>query len=178
MPDHSPYGHAFGELSTLVFIELVEEAADYLEAFHRANLLDDLHGDEKEDADPEARSVENAASSAAAPEGSLLPGERALDVALAAGYVLRTKAEGWKQFCERMSVPPFVLWREFPGLERLQRALTLAETAAFTAEGFRRWRNRIRPNGEAELTEAPLSVVGIAEATERMFRTRAAWWGG
>ncbi len=32
MPDYSPYGHAFNELSLLVFIELVEEAARYREA--------------------------------------------------------------------------------------------------------------------------------------------------
>ena len=113
-----------------------------------------------------------------APEESLLPGERALDVALAAGWVLRTKAEGWRRFWERLSVPPFVLWEGFPGLDRLQRALALAEKAAFTAKGFRRWLNRIRPKSEPEMTEVPLSVGGIADATERMFRTRVAWWGG
>jgi hypothetical protein len=176
MPDHSPHAHAFGELSMLTFIELVEEAADYLEAFQRADLLGDP--DTNEDDKPEAESVGSVASPEKPSKETLLPGERALDVALAAGWVLRTKAEGWKLFCERLSVPPFLLWEGFPGLDRLQRALALADTAAFTSVGFLRWLNRIRPKGEAELTEVPLSVIGVADATEEMFRTRAAWWGG
>jgi hypothetical protein len=35
---------------------------------------------------------------------------RCLDIALAAGFVLRAKADGWKLFCERLTVPPFALW--------------------------------------------------------------------
>ena len=33
MQDHAPYGDAFSELALLVFIELLEEAARYEEAF-------------------------------------------------------------------------------------------------------------------------------------------------
>ena len=37
MPDHAPYAHAFDELALLIFIELLEEAAGYLDAFARAD---------------------------------------------------------------------------------------------------------------------------------------------
>jgi hypothetical protein len=94
--------------------------------------------------------------------------------------MLRTKADGWKLFCERLNLPPFQLWQlgPLPGFDRLQRGLGLAEQAAFTSEGFLRWLNRVRPAGEPELAHLPLTVEGIAEAAERMFRERAAWWCG
>jgi hypothetical protein len=37
-------------------------------------------------------------------------GQRAFDLALAAGFVLRTKAEGWKLFYEGMNVPALAAW--------------------------------------------------------------------
>jgi hypothetical protein len=37
MRDHAPYAHAFDELAFLVFIELLEEAARYLETFAHAD---------------------------------------------------------------------------------------------------------------------------------------------
>jgi hypothetical protein len=52
MTDQSPFGHAFGELYTLVILELVEEAADYLEAFRRVDLLIEPTRDEEEDEEP------------------------------------------------------------------------------------------------------------------------------
>lgn len=36
MSDHSPYAHAFDELATLIFLELLEDAGNYFDAFHRA----------------------------------------------------------------------------------------------------------------------------------------------
>ncbi len=99
-------------------------------------------------------------------------------LALAAGFVLRTKAEGWKLFCERLNVPALVLWRLYPGLDRLQRALALAEKAAFTAEGFLRWANAVRPAGKPGWIEVLPTVEGVASATEEMFRQRVAWWRG
>jgi hypothetical protein len=102
---------------------------------------------------------------------------RALDIAFAAGYMLRTKANGWKLFCERLNVPPFLLWEEFPGFDRVQRALALAEKAAFVPEGFLVWLNRVRPKGEPELTAVPLTVEGVADETEKAYRHRVQWWG-
>ena len=90
---------------------------------------------------------------------------------------MRTKADGWKLFCARLTVPPFLLWEGFPGFDRLQRALALTEKAAFTPEKFLRWLNTVRPAGKPELTEAPLTVEGVADANEKVFRQRTAWWG-
>jgi hypothetical protein len=99
-------------------------------------------------------------------------------MALAASFALRTKADGWKLFCARMAVPPFALWEGLPGFDRLQRALKLSENAAFVPEGFLRWLNAIRPAGEAERAEVPLTVEGVVTATEELFRQRIQWWGG
>jgi transposase len=102
---------------------------------------------------------------------------RTLDLALAAGYVLRTKANGWKLFCERLNVPPFLVWEMHPGFDRLQLVLALADKAAFVSEGFLRWLNRVRPKREPEMTAVPLSVKGIADETKKAFRWRVQWWG-
>jgi hypothetical protein len=38
--------------------------------------------------------------------------------------------------------------------------------------------NARRPPDEPDLTEAPLTVEGIADGTEQLFRQRVEWWGG
>jgi hypothetical protein len=77
-----------------------------------------------------------------------------------------------------LNVPPFLAWQGLPGLNRLQRAVSLAESVAFAPEGFLRWLNRTRPQGCPELRDVPLTVEGIAAATESLFREQAAWWDG
>jgi len=105
-------------------------------------------------------------------------GQRRLDLALAAGFVLKVKAEGWKLFCEWLTVPPFAAWKGLPGFDRLERALALAEQAAFMPAGMVRWLNDVRPAGTPALSEVPLTVEGIADATAKMFQDRVDWWGG
>jgi hypothetical protein len=104
--------------------------------------------------------------------------QRHLDLARAAGFMLRTKGEGWKLFCARLTVPPWAAWEGLPGLDRLQHALQLAEKDAFGNEGFLRWLNVIRPAGEPERAEVPLTVEGMAAAAEELFRQSIQWWGG
>jgi hypothetical protein len=48
--------------------------------------------------------------------------ERHLALAFVAGYLLMTRYVGWKVFCDRLHVPPFLLWPALPGYERLERA--------------------------------------------------------
>ena len=92
--------------------------------------------------------------------------------------MLKVKADGWKLFCERMNVPPFLLWEEFPGFKRLQDALAMAEQAAFKPEGFLRWMNDVRPKGDPEHTEEDLwTVEEVADGFEKVYRKRAEWWG-
>ena len=92
--------------------------------------------------------------------------------------MLRTKVDGWKLFCERLTIPPFALWEGLPGYDRLQRAQKLTENAAFDVEGFVQWLNRIRPAGDPERTLPPLTVAGMAAAAEKVFRERVERWGG
>jgi hypothetical protein len=107
-----------------------------------------------------------------------------LDLALAYGFILRTKVDGWKLFCERLNVPPLLLWQVLPSFDWLRDSLTLREGsdsvpfAAFADEGFLRWLNANRPSGHPELTEVPLTVERVASANRDMFEQRVKWWGG
>jgi hypothetical protein len=153
-------------LAFLTFIELVDEAARYQAALtFNDDVRDTFDADEADESPMQKDANENSMCF------------RTLDIALAAGYMLRTKANGWKLFCERLNVPPFLLWEIHPGFDRLKAVLALAEKAAFVPEGFLRWLNRVRPKGEPELTAVPLTVEGIAAATTEAFRQRAQWWG-
>ena len=194
MRDFSPYANAFDQLTLLVFIELLEEAAGYFDAFRRADEARDVFGEDDEESDEDGEDEEDQDEEDDEPEGELDPRDvtetaeedaeerspwvRSLDLALAAGCVLRTKADGWKLFCERLNVPPFLLWDKLPGFDRIQRALALTEKAAFTPKGFLRWLNRVRPTGEPERAESPMSAEGFADAAEKLFRERVEWWGG
>jgi hypothetical protein len=177
MPDHSPFGHAFHELALLIFIELSDAAAYFTEALDAADFADFA---DEEAAEGEAAEGEEASELEKEGSRKRPTWQRFLDLALAFGFMLRTKADGWKLFCERMNVPPFLVWElgGLPGFGRLQRALALAEEAAFTPEGFLRWLNRIRPAGEPERADVPVTVEGMADAADRLFRERAAWWNG
>src|SRR5262249_15997242 len=97
---------------------------------------------------------------------------------LAQGFTVKTQADGWKLFCERLGVPPFALWQALPGFDRLQRALALAEQFAFVPVGMIRWLNTIRPEGAPEGKALGLTPAKGAEELEAFFRERAAWWGG
>jgi len=176
MPDHAPYAQAFSDLALLTFIELVDEAARYQAAFaFNDDVRDTFEADEAEEESDAAEKTDVTDEENARQEPVCF---RTLDIALAAGYMLRTKANGWKLFCERLNVPPFLLWEIHPGFDRLQGVLALAEKAAFVPEGFLRWLNRVRPDGEPELTAVPLTVEGVADETAEAFRQRVQWWGG
>jgi hypothetical protein len=54
----------------------------------------------------------------------------------------------------------------------------VAESAAFAPEGFLRWANDARPEGSPVVTEIPLSVEGLADALEELFKVRVKWWCG
>ena len=182
MPDHSPYARAFAELADLIFIELVEAASHYHDAFYRADENRDHFGDGDAEEEGDDAKAEPAARTDLATEEDDTDKQpawlRSFDIALAAGFLLKTKADGWKLFCERLNVPPLLLWEGLPGFDRLQRALALTEKAAFFPEGFLRWLNDIRPAGAPKATEVNLTVNGIADGTASMFKSRVEWWGG
>ncbi len=181
MQDHAPYAHAFDDLTRLIFIELLEDAVKYLDAFALADDVpspSDPPGEVDEEEDAEESEPETGREPAEE-EGEDSVWLRYLDLALAAGFMLKTKADGWKLFCERLTVPPFLLWEGFPGFDRLQRALKLTERGAFVPEGMVRWLNRIRPDGAAEAREEDLiTPENYAAEAETVFRARVDWWGG
>jgi hypothetical protein len=192
MYDHVPYVHAFDELAMLVFIELLEETGRYDDALDRAD--DEAHEsfgeDDEEDSNEEEEGREAEEEPDARAHAELAEGcvgeptlwQRTRDLALAAGFMVRAKTDGWKLFCERMNVPPFLLWERLPGFDRLQRALALAEEAAFLPDGMLRWLNTIRCERTREVTEATvgnlLSAEKLADELEKMFRQCLDWWGG
>jgi hypothetical protein len=182
--DHAPYALAFEEMSRSTYLELLEDAARYFDA---CALLDDgcdHLGGSGEDGDPvkekEGVSAEREADAESAVEdrSDQSTWQRYLGIVRVFGFILRSRAEGWKRFCERLSVPPFFPWQELPGFDRLQRALSLAERNAFDPEGVLRWMNTKRPAGTPARVEISLTAEGVADATEKLFRERAQWWGG
>ncbi|HMF17492.1 MAG TPA: hypothetical protein VKE98_09815, partial [Gemmataceae bacterium] len=120
LPDHSPYALAFNELSLLSFIELLDDAGRYFDSFTLSDEYDssstDDPGTEAEEEDDQVEEADT--KSTAGDAGERPPWLRSLDLALGAGYVLRAKADGWKLFCERLNVPPFLLWEDLPGFDR------------------------------------------------------------
>jgi hypothetical protein len=171
MPDSAPYSYAFNTLAPHVFIDLLEEAARYYDAFRRLEDVEREGGGDEADLE----SVEGPKDDR---DGNRPVRNRYMDLALASGYVLKAKAEGWKLFCERWNIPPFLLWEKLPGFDRLQRALELAEKAAFVHKGFLRWLNRIQSAGEPEVTEIFMTAEGEAEAHEKAFQQLVQWWSG
>jgi hypothetical protein len=111
-------------------------------------------------------------------------GQRGVDLALATGYLLKARADGWKLFCERMGVPPFAVWELLPGYKRLRFAMNLAKGTpelpgpAFLPEGMIVWLNEIRPAGEPEVRELTATPEYYADAFEKVYRERAASWSG
>jgi hypothetical protein len=179
LSDHAPCAFAFNELSLHLFTELLDTAADYLEAFQQADAAEVISDAESEDEADDAEAEPAADLSEIEPKGEDRPlAERWFDLALALGYILKTRVDAWKLFCERMNLPPFATWECSPGFDRLQRALKLAEQAAFVPGGMVRWLNRLRPEGEPEVTDVPFTAEEAAAALDRFFRKRVAWWGG
>jgi hypothetical protein len=163
-------------------MDLVEDAARYSE------LLGWVGDDELPDegaAGPQDGGVvgeaaaEDAGDGEAAGDGEEMPtGLMFLDLALCAGFLVKAKADGWKRFCERLSIPPFAVWKLLPGFDRLQRALKLAEVDAFDPEELICWLNKVRPKGRPEVQKCHITPDWHADQLEAAFRERVKWWGG
>lgn len=168
LDDHAPLAHAFTELAPLVYMDLLYEAHGYLD------LLDGATGKQvgvpmDEEGDGDAGSGGDEVES---------EHDRNWDLALAAGFLLRTKADGWKLFCQQRNIPPDIVWKHLPGYDYVQEALALAHKAAFVPEGFARWINRIAAAGEAPWPGLPITAEAVAAAIETAFQAQVAWWHG
>ncbi len=122
MADHAPYSHAFDELALPFYLELLEDAARYQDASTDMDEIGDGADDDEDETAGDGDSTVADTTSASA-QADRTAGEapaarsgqqrslwqRSLDLFLAQGYVLRTKADGWTLLCERLRVPPFLL---------------------------------------------------------------------
>ncbi|CAK9076489.1 Phage protein, partial [Durusdinium trenchii] len=172
--DYVPYAHSLREVSMMAFVDLLEEAARYQEAILRIGSIIEL---DDEDEDEEEEEDEEELFDGQDLDDDLTFEDRLFAYVLAAGYAFKAKADGWKLFCERLCIPPFVLMECLPGFERLQRAFKWSEELAYTQRGFLKWMNLHRPDGESQLTESPLTAQGMADAAELSFRTHAKKYG-
>ena len=171
--DYSPFADALQELAIVVFLDLVEEAAANRDAFHHwcdADMTDFIDGKKRTPATPKKDAQTNK--------------DQLFGLFLAQGFMLRTKAAGWKLFCDRLGISPFGLWQYLPGFERLQRELNIVEGtpdqsgAAYTPTGMARWLNTVRPSGDPVVTEANIMTAErCADGLEAAFRERVCWWG-
>jgi hypothetical protein len=99
--------------------------------------------------------------------------EELRDWGLASGYLLKTWTEGWKLFCERRDIAPFMDGQDY---ERVERALELNEVATSQPSDLLRLYSR-RPKGQSEpiVVESPEE---IGTGFEQALHVFEAWWGG
>ena len=98
---------------------------------------------------------------------------------------MKTKIAGWKRFCDRLTLPPFVLWQLLPGFDRLECAIDRLENReqgpppAFEPEGMVRWMSQMQPDGQSEPTlERLLSPDRFADDLEKGLRHCVKMHGG
>jgi hypothetical protein len=190
--DHASMSLALNEIALTMFIEVSDVAAGYLEKLYLARGADVALADEDDtdeafegeaegpfDADPHTGSD----TTDLTPE--MRARERLLDCALLDGFFLKLKVSAWKLFCERIGLPAFATWQQLPGFKRVERAMKLAETIAFTAEGVARFRRRLdgdegNDSGEGRAKEATpaYSVEASAAEIEATYREAVRFWEG
>jgi hypothetical protein len=167
-PDYYLYGDALHYLAHVIFTDLVEEAAHYRDCF--ALVCDEGQGAGSAGR-KRKRESRDLASLWSVPDHPWA-------LVLSAGFRLRTKADGWKLFCQRLGIDAFVLWADLPGFDRLQSTLKLTDEIAFAPEGMVAMLNRRRPPDAPEITTVPLTPERIAAETEDIFRYSVGRNGG
>lgn len=169
--DHAPFALAFNELSLLTFVELLDATASYEAAFGHAEFLI------AQDKPAERRKGDGGAADS---DTNPPAWARQLEVAYAAGFILRTKADGWKLFCQRLNVPHYQpLWPILAGFERLERGLARTEHFAFQPDRMVQWFNDTKPAEAPEATLANiLNVEKCADESEVVFRLAVERWRG
>ena len=198
---HAPWSHAFDQLATLVYVELLEEVAKHQDAFERwcdaTEVSDDENDDDDanqhDDSEDEEDAGEDGEEKLHEIDDAMLADNdqkppiwaRVLELYYAQGFILKTKIAGWKLFCQRLTLPPLVLWQPLPGFDRLLRATDLLENReqgpppAFEPEGMVNWLNRVRRAGQPETTLARLlSPEHFADDLEVGLRHCVKMYGG
>lgn len=176
--DHAPFAQAFDETAHMIYLELLDAMCEYLTAFDQAMLNSHCGCADERQSPKRAKSVDETYDRRIKRNRRrrAQPDEHYLDYAMAAGHIFRTKWKGWQLFCERMKIPPLLLWDCLPGCDRLKRAAALTEKAAFTDEGFVRWLNRTLPFGSPRIQKSPMTPEVIAREISVLYENRLEWW--
>jgi hypothetical protein len=183
---HAPYARAFEELNYVNYIDLLDQAAEFLDAHTRAeNAL--RVGDAKTPKKRKTKATtpnEESAAKDSEDDGVKSPQwVRSSELVYVIGFFFKLNLAGWKRFCARWNVAPIVLWdrRSYPGLDRLRNTWALANAglAYSAAADVVRWLNTVRPAGDPELTEANIMTAEwIADHHEAQFHALVRVWGG
>src|SRR5262249_318089 len=153
-------------------IELLDDAAQFRDMMHLSEIVT-LERELERRGSGKRKAKEPAAN---ATEPSCV---RTMRIVYGCGFMLNVKTDGWKLFCQRNNFPPFVVFKELLGFERLERAWGLAKSSAFKADGMVNWINSIRPEGEPEIEISQIfTPERIANSNDALFRQRIEWWGG
>ena len=169
MSECAPFANAFNELAFLTFMEIQEETARLNDSEERAADAIHLFGTTK---------TEDGIEATAGADGKRSAWGQCRELVGIAGWMLQTKANGWKLFCERWNVPPMLVWEALPGFERLQRFLARAEKSAFRPARIVQWLNRDRAADKPEATEASiLTAEKFANDLDATFQERSRRWG-
>lgn len=187
-PAHAPYARAFVEYSFMIYIELLDEAAEYLDEFQHSFNEDDRVGARKpirlrmrlKGMMPKR---EELATEIAEHDADKPPLWKTMDVVKMIGFLFKSHAAGWKLFCERWNADPWASWEraEFPGVDRITRTWALIQRGFVfpTTEDALRWLNTVRPIGEPEFTEAfLLTGEEVADRYDAEYRELVRWFGG
>ena len=182
--DHSPYVDAFQDLLFVTYIELLEEAALYLEtiALRDKQLCASIEAAKTpkrtKTKPPKANSPTLNGDSVVWPDWDLT-GRTAYGV----GFLFKMKLEGWKLFCNRLNVSAVALWEQMDlaGLGRLKTAWAqihagkvFPSVAAMTC-----WVNEVRPASDPEFSEVDIvSAKWVADCLDADFREHVKRYGG
>jgi hypothetical protein len=141
MMDFAPCMMAFKTLALVVYIELLDHAADCETAWLAAET----------DWDDEAQSA------------------RWARIAKAHGYRLRIKWRAWVEFCGDWLATPRLLWEHLPGLDRVERVVAATKAGPCAEAEFLATVNAIRPGDWPPITSNPLTVASALADLRQLF---------
>jgi len=159
VPHHAPLLDTFLDLSKLHFMQLLDTAACYFDAFEqpgrkRGRGADPLEG---------------------------------WDMVLLLGYLFRTYLEGWRQFCAELNIDPEFMWNSWPGYETIKAAERTSgphpETgfpgAAYVEEGaVRYYARRALGDREADVDAELLQKFRVVTPESMAADLRTTWEHG
>ena len=171
---------------------MLEDAARYSEVFAQADRLrlgaDDaaIHDATETDADATNQTAkddhvathDSCRDSAKSEQTNTPLWKYYLDLGRAAGHLLLARTARWQRFCQKMNVPPYLLWEQLPGFDRLRRTLAEAEKTSFSTDEFSCWLNDPCSEGMPEITAFTADPSIGAAADMETFRQLVRQWGG